>query len=363
MTAVLGVFVLLFAFSAYLFLYRARGDNGAYLQARFWFIPVVVLSPLFFITAFRGLEIGIDTFSYYLEYMECSYICEFRRSEPLFSAFITFLSGVGIDFRGFLVIQSLAFYLSMALVFLCSPRQTFSLCICYLLFVATFGLFAFGLSGIRQSLAISIFLISFPLLLSKSYIGYGILASAAVLVHNTAALPFLGLFFFAVVIKTDARLFLLMTFFSPLAAFLSPDLFVNVSNIDFKQAGYLGQGSYDLINLKVPLLFYILALAAFIIVAFSPATFWISRSKPNLFSSSVFRVCAWSVVFISFTLWLATSVRLAERLALYFMPFAALFFVLIFGHLRNTYLVLAFKILWAMTMAILGFYVNRNLLF
>lgn len=323
------------------------------------FFAFFCLSPFFLLTAFRDFDVGVDTIAYFLEYQAASsesYII--RRTEPLFSYFLIVFNSLGISFRGFLFFQSLIYYLSISLLASFVPQRTV---IVYILVMVSFGILSFGFSGIRQSIAMSFFFVAVYLWAHRSYSWYFALAFLAFFIHNTSLVAFL--LFIVAASRLSVRYLLLFVFlFSPFLSILDLSGLDFFSGINIKQNHYL-QADEDLLNFKVPLSFYFILVISFFILAFKVKDRSLSVHESVSTTDRVERMVAWGAVIAACFFWMAMSVRLTDRLAFYFVPFAGVLTSWAINSPGRSYDKIAMKVLLLLILMIVFVVVNANLLF
>lgn len=141
-------------------------------------------SGLFLIMALRHETVGTDLLSYKNEFVNADYYLEkmIRSTELGYSYFNYFLHKTGLSFQVYLALISLIIvYVISKLFYLYSKNILLS----YHLYV-TIGLFAMTMSGLRQSLAISLTILSFIYLLKNRKKIFFLFVGIAYWFHNSA---------------------------------------------------------------------------------------------------------------------------------------------------------------------------------
>lgn len=333
--------------------------NSIYNSAVIFLKSVLMVSPLIMVSGLRDSAIGIDTLRYSYEFEKASTVSPvFRSTEPLFSFLLIWLNKLYVDFQGFLFLQSFLYYLSIASCLVLIPKRNY---FSYFLVVMCLGLFSFGLSGIRQSLAISIFLLAVIFLLQNRVWMYVILGVVSFFVHNSSIVAFC-LALIAMRFPINAKSFFILVFFSPLFVFLNDSFLYAFSSFGVKQLiAYSNDGS-ELLNFKVPLAIWVFTLAIGFTFLYSRRFSFIDFRNFDRSYSDVKSLLMWGAFFVCCFFWMATSVRLVDRLGYYFIPFVALLASWILGSIRNTMLGWII-ILSVSSMLLVSFFIlNRNLI-
>ena len=109
---------------------------------------------LFILFAFKGFNVGKDTPSYIYEYITNSYTTEYdsENFEPGRTIFQAVCKLVGLGARGYLIIVSIIICIPLIKII---KRYSIDPCFAFLLYL-TIGNYTFNMTGIRQSIAISI---------------------------------------------------------------------------------------------------------------------------------------------------------------------------------------------------------------
>jgi len=176
----------------------------------FWLF--FLLFPLFIMVAFRSLNVGSDTLTYFRMYNNSSGIgltqpyvgyteIGFQFINRLFNVF-------GFSFMLYQICYAFFVYLSIY-IFLFKYSKNFSLSI--FIFIAL-RVFFFSMTGVRQMIAISIILYSLPYLINRKLLKFLIITTIAALIHNTA-IVFIFIYFIPYKVfskKTIVKLFFIM---------------------------------------------------------------------------------------------------------------------------------------------------------
>ncbi|SEL32528.1 EpsG family protein [Carnobacterium iners] len=155
------------------------------------FFSLIASFSLLIIAAFRSIEFGSDTIGYVKAYQELEYkslsilIKEFlfgNGKDPVFYIFSKLINMSGANFRIWLLILSGIFIFSVErTIRKYSPYP-------YLSYVAiiSLGYFFFSLTGLRQTLALSLILLSYPFLKEKKKLPFIVIVFIASLFHSSA---------------------------------------------------------------------------------------------------------------------------------------------------------------------------------
>ena len=265
------------------------------------------------IGAFRDPSIGNDTEKYMYIYNEIQY--DSSRYEIGFVLLNKFLYYISPNPRTLLVFSSIfIFYCYGRTIWKYSAYPWLSL---YIIFSYTF--FPFALSGIRESLAIGIILLSFDYLIQKKNLQYLILVVFATSLHTTAIIFALGLLFRNT--SLTKRNILIMFACGGIAYIMFPRILSLAFSLLPYYAVYEGGEYFGETRLASMLDFAIL----FIILIFA-YTIW-SHSKTYVTNQSgrdnnrlmiILVVIATIIMLVSF------NFNLLSRIALYFSFFASI---------------------------------------
>jgi hypothetical protein len=163
-------------------------------------------------------------------------------------------------------------------------------------------------------------------------------------------------------INVKEKVFILVLLFSPVFALIDSSLLSYFQIIDIKQMKAFNPDSEELLNVKVPAAIWLFTLI------FSSLMFYGSRlglvswgsfsekyfPAKSIIMSGAFFACSF--------FWMATSVRLMDRVGFYFIPLLALFCAWILGSKRKKYgeWLVFLIVLFVLILAFLG--LNRGFL-
>jgi hypothetical protein len=177
------VYICLLIFWLYfsIILKQTYGPKLKYNNKVYFFIGGV---SLFFIMALRKETVGADLLSYKYEFENAEIFLEnmLRKTELGYSYFNYWIYSLGVNFQLYIsIIAFIVIYAISKLYFKFSNNIILS----YYLFV-TLGLFAMTMTGLRQTLAVSLTIIAFTFLMKNKKIVFFILVFLACFFHNSA---------------------------------------------------------------------------------------------------------------------------------------------------------------------------------
>lgn len=264
----------------------------------------IALLPLFIILGFKGNMVGSDTPNYIRIFENATYfdiLGERSMNEQLeigYKVFIHLLTSITSVYQWQFIIVGALVYVSIG-YFVYKHAKDPALAI--LLFI-TLGYFQFTLSGIRQTMAMSIILFSYEFIKRRNFIKYFIIVIIAALFHKSA-LFFLPTYFIACRQFTRKNIFITIMAFSIFFIFSesmllwSADVFEYNYGIEETDNGYI---------------FFIIVLVITILsLIFNKQ---IIRSNKN-------NVIFLNINIVSFFLWCMRLIsRTVERVSFYFLP-------------------------------------------
>lgn len=268
------------------------------------------LVPVLVLIAFKSPEIGSDTSGYLLSYETLGQYGTFEsiedrgygRVELGYKYFIYFLS------RIYTIPQTLLFAVGC---FVCYALYKFigdnaqNKCLLLFLFV-TMGFFQFAMSGIRQTLAISITLLSYRYIKERKFYWFVSLMILAWLFHKSS-LVFAPIYFIANHEITSKKV--AMMFGGMFVLFFSADklLLFAADAMDY---------NYGIEETGNGYMFFFIVLLITILV---------TRSCSQLIVANTYNKMVVNTNFISLALWTLRLIsRTMERVSLYFMPYTYL---------------------------------------
>lgn len=200
---------------------------------------LVMMLPLYILTAFRDLTIGADTYSYYRTYNLISQSSDLKsalissRMEKGYIIVNYLLSKIGCTYLGFQVIISLIIYTSLFFFI-----NKYSVNIGFSLFAFLSLRMAFGpMNTIRMWFAIAIILLSNKYVINRQPLKFAILVLLASLFHTSALIYFVMYIVYDKVIeKKKAMVILIMSLG---IGIIGRPFFAMLTNLIGKYSGYL----------------------------------------------------------------------------------------------------------------------------
>jgi len=267
-------------------------------KSKIYFVTAGI--PLILVMGLRNISVGTDTIRYHFHYQ----FNTFRSAEPLYSHFTIFLNNLGVSFQTFLLINSFIVITAISLLYY---KYSKNILLSYYLHV-TIGLFTMSMTGLRQTLAVSLTVFAFIALMENKKILYFAISVAAYFIHNSAII-FLVVFFIRK-IKLDRKKALLI-YMGAVIVFVMKNYLVNIvlAIVPSRYLIYLQNAA----NIN-PLVIIVSAAIPLASLLFWPK-FQESKEK-NVFSTLYLMSCMNLVINI-----LAIDINLIERLTYYFIVY------------------------------------------
>ena len=297
------IFIVFFMIFLRVFIYRSwELTNREKLQ----FI-VLALIPVTVISGFRGESVGADTENYRRQFMEILSGGEMvERIEPGFIYLNKLLVQITSEFQWLVILTAVFLSISIGIFVYKNARDPFLA----LLFFITLGLFQFSLSGIRQTIAIAITLMSMELIKKRKLVWFLGVIMLAALFHKSALL-FFPAYFIANRSITIKNLIIYLVAFT--AIYFSADFFL-------LKAAEILELNYGIEETNNGYVFF------FIVLVITVLGFWnrlqiVFRKKQNLILFKRSNIIFINLNFISLLLWTIRLIsRTAERVTFYYMP-------------------------------------------
>ncbi|WP_064093142.1 EpsG family protein [Rossellomorea aquimaris] len=267
---------------------------------------------LFVVMALRDVSVGTDILGYLNEYENGKYYLNnlIRDSELGYSYFNYALGQLGLNFQAYLAIIAAIFVITMSLLYYLYSKN---ILLSFYLHV-TIGIFAMSMSGLRQTIAISLTILAFIYLIKNKKILFFIFVGIAYFFHNSA-IVFLLVFFLRkirinkktgfIIYGLSCVAFIGRGLFGSLVQQLTPEKYIR----------YLDNTAY--VN---PLLIVV-------VMALPLACLFFWPKSSNEHNEDYIRVMSISFVLscINFVVFfLAMEIPLFERISLYFMIYITL---------------------------------------
>lgn len=279
-----------------------QGSKSPRKRAR---VLMVSLIPVFLLLAFRTQEVGTDTANYFRAYTELSSVSiqsafyTTDHFEPGYVCLNILLSKISNDPQTLLIAYALIVCISIY-NFLNRTSQRHCLA---LLFLITLGFFQFAMTGIRQTLAMSILLWTYPLLINRKLLKFVLVVLLAMSFHKSAII-FVPAYFIANIKIT--RLNIAKMFVAILLLFFFADKLL-LSAADIMEYNYgIEETGNGFIFFAMILIITLLCV----------------NGRDRILNVNKYNRIAININFLSMALWCIRLVsRTAERVSLYFLPF------------------------------------------
>ena len=283
-----------------------------------FFYIFILLLPLFFLLAFKSDNIGADTKSYnrMFEMMKNGTFnqeASFDSIEPGYKYFLMLLTKISYDPHIQYVVCAVFFHLGLS-YFIYKNTKISSL---FVLFYMCFGLYIFYMSGLRQSIAITICLIAFSQAKQKHFFGFLLLVGLATLFHKSAVI-FIFVYILSLYKFTKKIIPIYVGILIAVFVLGYPILFASSYFFDSKYGIEDARNGYVFI-------FIILMITIISFVLFKKL---IKDEEDNaiIIQLNLVSACFWILRFFS---------RTAERPSLYFLPFTIILIERIFLLIKN----------------------------
>jgi len=271
----------------------------------------------------RDVTVGTDVMSYYNEFLNPEQYLQFRTSERGYSYFNLFFSKSGIGFQLYLFIIASFIVIVISKLY---KKYSKNIILSFYLFV-TLGLFAMTMSGIRQSLAVTISIIAFMFLMNNKKLLFICLVILATFFHNSAII------FLVVYLVKDFEMkkfkAIILYVISLTSYFALSILIPLVTNIIPER--YLERYLHLEVNINP------LVIVVYLLIPLAVLIIWKPTIKPNLSDSLISKLLLlsfFSVVIYFF----ATEISLFERLIYYFMVFTTILIPNVIMDIKNKHL-------------------------
>lgn len=205
---------------------------------------LLLIIPLFCITAFKDISVGSDTYGYKSMYDVLSQqqlFSEINTNMEVGYVFINRLLGfLNVDFYGFQIIYSIFVYYSL-IKFLCRYSKNIAFSI---YFYVVFRFLFFTMSGIRQTISISILLLSVYFIEKRQPIRFFLSVAIATLIHSSS-IVFAALYFLPITNLNFKNIVKIIGL--GICVIIGSDFFIKIFISIFpKYSTYLNRiGSYD----------------------------------------------------------------------------------------------------------------------
>jgi len=301
----MAIYLLIFIFWGLISLFVSQTNRISLRQKRNIYL-FTAGGSLLFLMGLRDITVGTDLISYYNEFLNPEQFFQFRTSERGYSYFNLIFSKLGIGFQLYLfVIASLI----VTVISVLYKKFSKNIILSFYLFV-TLGLFAMTMSGIRQSLAVTISIIAFMFLMKNKTLLFIFFVILASFFHNSAII-FLLVYFVKNFNMTKSKAILL--YFASLASYFVLPIFMPLV-INIIPERYLLRYLHLDVNINP------LVIVVYILIPFAVLIIWKPAIKPNSSDSLISKLLLLSF-FSVIIYFFATEIALFERLIYYFMVF------------------------------------------
>lgn len=266
---------------------------------------VIALLPVFILIAFKAETIGTDTWNYLRIFNEVKdsdldgALSTFSNFETGYILLNYFLGKIWCDSQVILIVVGLFICISLYKFVMRTARLK---CLALFFFV-TLGFFQFAMSGIRQTIAISIVLWAYPYIRERKLVYFAIIIGLAMMFHKSAII-FAVAYFVANMKLKQKNIFLM--FAGIFVLFLMSDKIL-LSTADVMDYNYgiesTGNGY---------IFFIIVCIITYLCLRYRSALICQNTSNTILLNINFISLALWAVRLIS---------RTAERVSLYFMPY------------------------------------------
>lgn len=275
------------------------------------FFPII---SLILIAGLRDASVGTDT-SAYLYAFDNANSLKFRSLEFGFSYFNYLFHNLGINFQAFLIVIAFITISSLTWLIKSYSKNYF---LSYYLYV-TLGFYAFSMTGLRQSIAVSLTMVALIFLLRNKKISFLLLVAIASTFHISAIIFFLvPIFSKWKLSKNSAILFYLLS----LSIFFISGPILNLMNELLPLSYILDYSNKGTSNPIVIIVYGLIPLAAII--------FWPRQQETQIFSLLyIFSILNFAIYIISL------DIVMISRLGLYFSIYSIILIPNIINDLRS----------------------------
>lgn len=264
---------------------------------------IIALLPVFVLIAFKSESIGADTNNYLEAFSDFRDINYGEEGEKVlefgFQYLLIILRRITHNPQSLLITLGILTFISLYRFI----KQTASNWCLALYFFICLGFFQFVMSGIRQSMAIEIMLLAYPLIKKKKLFPYMLMVVVASLFHRSAIVcaPLYFIANMTVNRRNTTMMIVVMTilfFFSDTILLTTADVMNYVYGIERTDNGHV----FLLIVLLI--------------------TYFAYKNKEIILSSQSETKNLFNANYVSVLLWIIRMVsRTVERVSLYFMPY------------------------------------------
>lgn len=282
-----------------------REESGLSEKKRLWNLRIAIL-PVFVLMAFKGPLVGNDTPNYIHMYEiitdDSWYIDEYGGIEIGYNVFQKVLHFISADPQTLMI--GVAVVVAIALFYFFKEYKYACLA---LYFFTSLGFLGFALSGLRQTIAISIGMLAYKYIKSRKIVPYLLMILLAFTFHRSSL--FMIPAYFIANQKLKAKNVSLVFFLILVVFFFADKLLLTVGDII---------SSYDKYGIEYTangIHFFLLVLLVTILVI---------RNKDKILKLSSNNLYVLNINFLSLAMWtIRLASRTAERVSYYFLPYTA----------------------------------------
>lgn len=208
----------------------------------------LISSFIFIIMGFRAATVGTDTYSYMMEYRSYFNFNDISMSNPLsgeigYKYLQIFFKYLNFEWQSFVMFTSL---LSCYSFYRFTTRYSKDITLTFLLHI-TIGLFAMSLTGIRQTIAISLCLLAYLEYEQRNILKVVVYMLIAISIHFSSII-FIATFFIKTMKVINRNRIMIISFF-PIICRIFGDNFLSLVNFVLPRK-YEYSGYYDTLNLS-----------------------------------------------------------------------------------------------------------------
>lgn len=274
---------------------RILADNSK--KKQFLFLSLI---PFFVLLAFRGESVGSDTFNYMRSFSEMNYNGYYDERLEIGYLYLVFVIKCFFSNPRFLLIITALFTTISIGRFIYKTAKDPLLA---LLFFITLGLFQFSLSGIRQTIAISITLWLYPLIKQKKLVKFLLGVYIASLFHKSSYFFIPSYFIVQQTINKKMLLFETIAFMSMF--FVAEKLLLSLADIMNYNYG-IEEADNGFFFFSVVLMITLISLMN------KSKILALNSDNKYIINISLVSLMVWAIRLIS---------RTAERASFYYMPY------------------------------------------
>lgn len=257
-----------------------------------WGATIISILPLFVLTAFRGLDVGNDTYNYYHTYQTIRYVdnlsdvFSYSRMEWLFLTVAWISNKVGLSYFGFQILVAFITYTCLAFFIKKYSVNAALSCLIFVLMRFICG----PMNVVRMYLAIGFLLLAFSYLEKDKLINFVLLVLLAGGFHKSAYL-FMVMFPLSF-LKNNWKNIAVMILTSIIVAFIGKDFFYAITEASGYYQGYVEGVYFENENRLAVVLTLLLDLIFFVVVT------WNSDKIKSYFNDRLFDIIYFCIILV-----------------------------------------------------------------